>query len=58
MITLLSWLQRIYQEWSLTQRSCGCREHNFPNAWLASVPGHPLWLYVIMEIIRSYQKNP
>lgn len=28
-------------------------DNNFPNAWLASSPGHPFWMYCLMEIARA-----
>jgi len=28
---------------------------NVPNAWMASSPGHPLWLFCIAEMIKKYQ---
>ncbi len=29
------------------------KEHNIPNAWMASEPGHPFWLMVLMRIIQQ-----
>ena len=27
-------------------------EHNTPNAWMASVKGHPFWMFAVAEVIR------
>ena len=38
-------------------------EHNIPNAWMASIPGHPFWIY-FLEIVKYswtrglYQGSP
>ena len=28
-------------------------EHNIPNAWMASTPGHPFWLFCLQEITKA-----
>ncbi len=28
--------------------------HNVPNAWMASVPGHPFWIFVLREIVKYW----
>ena len=28
-------------------------QHNIPNAWMASSPGHPFWMFCLMEIARA-----
>ena len=28
-------------------------DQNFPNAWLASVKGHPFWMFCIQQIIKA-----
>jgi hypothetical protein len=30
--------------------------HNIPNSWIASVPGHPFWIYLLQAIIDTDQK--
>ena len=27
-------------------------EHGVPNAWMASVPGHPFWLFCLQQVIK------
>jgi inositol phosphorylceramide mannosyltransferase catalytic subunit len=29
--------------------------HNVPNAWMASVPGHPLWLFSAAHVLREFR---
>ena len=31
--------------------------HNVPNAWLASEPGHPFWLFVLTRILHDERPN-
>ncbi|KAI9208645.1 nucleotide-diphospho-sugar transferase [Polychytrium aggregatum] len=28
-------------------------EHSLPNAWMASAPGHPFWMFVVNEMIKA-----
>ena len=28
-------------------------QQNIPNAWLASTPGHPFWMFCLMEIAKA-----
>jgi mannosyltransferase OCH1-like enzyme len=28
-------------------------QHNIPNAWMASEPGHPLWLMMLFHIAQA-----
>ena len=28
-------------------------QQNIPNAWLASSPGHPFWMFCLMEIAKG-----
>lgn len=30
--------------------------HNIPNAWMMSVAGHPFWLYMLTQIIKTQVK--
>jgi mannosyltransferase OCH1-like enzyme len=32
-------------------------EHSIPNAFMASIPGHPIWIKVLEYIADNYQKN-
>lgn len=31
--------------------------HDVPNAWMASVPGHPFWVFFVNTMISSYNKD-
>ena len=31
--------------------------HNVPNAWLASVPGHPFWVFVLKDIVKWWEEE-
>ncbi|KAI9208644.1 nucleotide-diphospho-sugar transferase [Polychytrium aggregatum] len=32
-------------------------EHSLPNAWMASAPGHPFWMFVVDEIMRAVARS-
>ncbi|KAI9208643.1 nucleotide-diphospho-sugar transferase [Polychytrium aggregatum] len=32
-------------------------EHSLPNAWMASAPGHPFWMFVVNEIMRAFRRS-
>ena len=32
--------------------------HNLPNAWMASEPGHPFWLMMLLQIVQAPKDQP
>ncbi len=32
-------------------------EHHVPNAWMASIPGHPFWLFCLQHVIKQNHRK-